>query len=78
MSLSAVTALITIPFIKEFATAKRGLVPWHWKGIWVYIRVINIFLVARFTICHTKSIIYIISSDVIRETTATTVKFNGV
>jgi hypothetical protein len=29
MSLSVVTALITIPFIKESAVARKGLTPWH-------------------------------------------------
>ena len=33
---------------------------------------------ARLTIYYTKSVIYIISLDIIRETTITAVKFNGV
>jgi hypothetical protein len=33
---------------------------------------------AKFAIYHIESIIYIISSDIIRETTTTTTKFNGV
>ena len=33
---------------------------------------------ARFTIYYTKSIVYVISLDVIKETTTTTAKFNGV
>ena len=33
---------------------------------------------ARFTIYHVESVIYIISSDIIKETTAITAKFNGV
>ena len=78
MSLSAVTALITIPFAKESAAVKRGLVLQYQKGIQVYIRVINIFPVVRFTICYTKSVIYIMSLDIIKETTATAAKFNGV
>jgi hypothetical protein len=33
MSLSAVTALIIIPFVKESAAVKKGLAPWHQEGI---------------------------------------------
>ena len=33
---------------------------------------------AGLAICYTESVIYIISLDVIRETTATTAKFNGI
>ena len=74
MSLSTVT----IPFVKEFAVAKRELARWHWKGIWVYLRVMSIFLVARLTTRHIESIIYVMSSDVIKEATTTAVKFNGI
>src|SRR5580693_1713692 len=77
-SSSAVTASITIPSAKESAAARKGLAPWHRKGIWVYVGVISIFLVARFTICYIESVIYTVSSDVIRETTATAAEFNGV
>ena len=77
-SLSAVTALITIPSIKEIAAARKGLVLQYQKGIWVYIKVISIFPVARFTIYYTKSVVYMISLDVIKKTTATVIKFNGV
>ena len=73
-----VTALITILFIKESTAAKRGLVLWHWKGIWVYIKVINIFLVARFTIYYTESVIYIMSLDVIKEPIIIITELNGV
>jgi len=34
--------------------------------------------VARLTICHTESVIYAVSSDVIREAITTAAKFNGV
>ena len=78
MSLFTVTALITIPFAKKSATARKGLVLWHWKGIWVYIRVINIFLVARFIIYYIESVIYIMSLDIIRETIITAAEFNSV
>ena len=78
ISLSIVTILVTIPSVKESAVARGGLVQWYWKGIWVFFRVISIFLVARFTTYHTKSIVYIIFSDVVRETTATAIKFNSV
>ena len=78
MSLSIVTALVTIPFIKESAVAKKRLVLWHQKGIQVYIRAINIFLVARFTIYYTKSVIYIISLDIIREPITIIIKLDGV
>ena len=70
MSLSIVTTSVTIPFAKKSTIAR--------KGIWVYIRVINIFLVARFTIYYTESVIYIMSLNIIRETTTTITKFNGV
>ena len=33
---------------------------------------------AKLTIYYTESVIYIMSSDVIKETTATAIKFNGV
>ena len=33
---------------------------------------------AKFTIYYTKSVIYIISLDIIKKTTITTTKFNGV
>ena len=39
---------------------------------------INIFLVARLAICHTESVIYIMSLDVIREPIIITAKLNGV
>ena len=32
----------------------------------------------RFTTCYTESVIYVMSLDVIKETTATTAEFNGV
>jgi hypothetical protein len=44
----------------------------------VYSRVISIFLVARLTIYYIESVIYIVSLDVIREATTTTIEFNGV
>ena len=78
MSLSAVTILVIIPFVKESAVARGGLAQWYWKGIWVLLRVINIFPVARLAICYTESVIYIISLDVIRESVTITVKFDGV
>ena len=78
MSLSAVTTLVTIPFVKESAVARGGLVQWYWKGIWVLFRVINIFLVARLAICYTESIIYIISPDIIREPVTIIAELNSV
>ena len=77
-SSSAVTASITIPSAKESAAARRGLAPWHRKGIWVHVGVVSIFPVARFTTCHAESVVHAMSSDVIRETTATAAEFNGV
>ena len=77
-SLSIVTILVTIPFVKESAAARGGLVRWHWKGIWVLFRVINIFLVARLATRHIESVIYIMSPDIIREPITITIKFNGV
>ena len=35
-------------------------------------------LVVRFTIYYTESVIYIMSLDIIRETTATVIEFNSV
>ena len=78
MFLFAAITLVTIPSVKESATARGGLAQWHWKGIWVLFRVISIFLVTRLATRHIKSIIYVIFSDIIRETTTTTTKFNGV
>ena len=78
ISLFAVTALIIIPFIKKFTTARKGLALQYQEGIQVYIKVINIFLVAKFTIYYTKSVIYAMSLDIIRKTIATTAEFNGV
>ena len=78
MSLSAVTTLVTIPFAKGSAIVRKKLAPWYWKGIWVYTRVISVFLMARLTIYHTESIIYVISLDIIKETTTIITKFNGV
>ena len=78
ISLSAVTTLVTIPSVKESAVARGGLVQWYWKGIWVFFRVISIFLVARLAICYTESVIYIISLDVIREPITITAKLNSV
>ena len=77
-SLSAVTASVTIPSAKESAAARRGLARWHRKGILVRLRVVSIFLVARLTTCYIESIIYTVSSDVIREATTTAAEFNGV
>ena len=77
-SLSLVTALITIPFTKESAVARRGLARWHWQGIWVYLGVISIFPVARLAIYYTESIIYTMSLDIIREATTTAAEFDGV
>ena len=78
MSLSIVTTLVTIPSVKESATARGGLAWWHWKGIWVLFRVISIFLVTRLATRHIKSIIYIISLDVVRELITIITKLNGV
>ena len=33
MSLSVVTTLVTIPFVKESAAARGGLAWWYWKGV---------------------------------------------
>ena len=44
----------------------------------MYTRVINIFLVAGLAIHYIESVIYIMSLDVIRETTVTAVKFNSI
>ena len=78
MSLSAVTILITIPFIKESAAARGGLAQWHWKGIWVFLKIINIFFVAGLAIHYIESVIYIISLDIIREPIIITVEFNNI
>ena len=78
MSLSTVTILVTIPSAKESTTARRGLAQWHWKGIWVFLRVIGIFPMARLTAHYVKSIIYAMSLDVIGEATITAAKFNGI
>ena len=77
-SSSIVTVLITIPFAKEFAATRKGLAQWHWKGIWVFLRVMGIFLMARLTARYIKSIIYVMSLDVIREATTTIAKFDSV
>ena len=76
--LSIVITLVTIPFIKESAAARGGLAQWHWKGIWVLLRVISIFLIARLAIYYIKSVIYIISLDIIREPITIITKFNSV
>jgi len=34
--------------------------------------------VARLTICHTESVIYVVSLDVVREATTTATEFDGV
>ena len=78
ISLFIVTTLVTIPFVKESAAARGGLAQWHWKGIWVLFRVISIFLMAGLAICYIKSIIYIMSLDVIREPITIIIKLNGV
>jgi len=78
MSLSMVTISVIIPFVKKFAMAKKRLAQWHWKGIWVFLGVMSIFLIARLTVCYAKSIIYVVSSDVIREATIIIAKFDGV
>jgi len=77
-SSAAVTFLVTIPFIKESAVARRGLAQWHWKGIWVFLGVISIFLVARLTTHYTESVIHIMSLDVIKEAIITIAELNGV
>ena len=77
-SLSTVTILVTIPSIKESATAQRVLARQYQEGIQVPLRVIGIFLVARLTTRYIESIIYIVSLNVIREATTTTTRFNGV
>jgi len=77
-SLSTVTALVTIPFVKKPAIAKRELARWHWKIIWILFGVISIFLIAKLTIHQTKSIIYVMSLDIIKETTTITAEFNSV
>ena len=77
-SLSVVTVLVTIPFVKESIVAKKRLAQWHWKGIWVFFKVIGIFLIARLTTCHEKSIIYAMSLGVIREAIIIVTKFDGV
>ena len=51
---------------------------WNWKGIWVYLRVVSIFLVARLTTRHIESIIRAMSLDVVREAATTAAEFNGV
>ena len=78
MSLSIVITLVTIPSVKESAAARGELAQWHWKGIWVLLGVISIFLVAKLTIYYIESVIDIISSNVVRETTTTITKFNSV
>ena len=79
MFISIITALVAISSAKESTMARKGLVQQYQKGIQVFSRVISIFPVARLTICHIESIIYIISLDVVREaTTTTTTKFNSV
>jgi len=78
MSSSMVTVLVAIPSAKESTVARRGLAQWHWEGIWVCLRVVSIFLVARLTTCYAESVIYIVSLDVIREATTTATKFDGV
>ena len=78
MSLSIVTTLVIIFFIKESAIAKKGLALQYQKGIQVYIRVINIFLVARLTIYYIKSVIYVISLDIIKELIIITAELDGV
>ena len=77
MSLFIVITLVTISSIKESAVARGGLARWHWKGIWVFLGVINIFLVAKLAIYHTKSVIYIISLNVIKEPITITTKLNS-
>ena len=78
MSLFMVTTLVTIPSVKKSAVARGGLARWHWKGIWILLRVINIFLVARLAIRHAESVIYIMSLDVVREPITITTELDGV
>ena len=78
MSLFIVITLVTIPSVKESAAARGGLARWHWKGIWVLFRVISIFLIAGLAIHHIKSVIYIMSLDVIKKPITIATKFNGV
>ena len=77
-SLSTVIFLVTIPFAEKSAVARRGLVRWHWKGIWVFLGVISIFLVARLTTHYTESVIHIMSLDVIKEATITVAEFDSI
>ena len=77
-SLSTVTTLVTIPSVKESAAARGGLARWHWKGIWILLGVISIFLVARLAIRYTESVIYTISPDVVREPITITAELDGV
>ena len=78
ISTSIITALVAIFSAKESTTARKGLVQQYYKGIQVLPRVVSIFLVARLTTRHIKSIIYIISLNVIREAATTAAKFNSV
>ena len=78
ISSSVVTTLVTIPSIKESAAARGGLAQWHWKGIWVLLRVISIFLVARLATRYIESVIYIIFLDIIRESITIIIEFNSV
>ena len=75
---SIVTVLVTIPSTKQSAAASRGLARQYQKGIQIHLRVVSIFLVARLTIYYIKSIIYIISLDIIREPITITAKLDGV
>ena len=77
-SLSIVIVLITIPLVKKSAIDKRGLTQWHWKEIWVFFGVIGIFPMAKLTIYYAKSIIYTMSSDIIREATIIIIKLNSI
>ena len=70
--------LVTIFFAKESAITKRGLTRWHWKGIWVFFRVVSIFLMAGLTAYYAKSVIYIMSLDIIGEAITTIAEFDGV
>ena len=76
MSLSTVTTSVTIS-AKELTAAKKGLVQQYWEGIWVYVRVISVFLVVRLTMCHTKFIVYMMFSDIIKEATTAIAKLGG-
>ncbi len=78
MSKPTSLSIVTIPFIKKSVIAKRELAQWHWKGIWVYLRVMSIFPVTRLTTYYTKSVIYTMSLDVIGEATITVAELNGV